>query len=445
MYEQGEFDFDKLAQSAQEYVLKNDRRAFLPILRAIERFAVTRKMIIGGRVGIHTICEIPIEGVDVNLWILELYSLDIERDMNDCIGAITTELQNAHESSRVDEIYQGDYRTIILRPSVPEREYQIWADFRLVAIGYSLGERQGIDITGIIAPISRTGPFGTEGSLLMPSDVQIMRVTSALSNPMFAGDWAIYLRQLCNLFQHTLTHDGHREGAGADDGGAEETEAKTKVPFSLKQGVLIGEYAVAYYLGEGERTTKYARPQFICSFDGVDEFAEDEHFTTRYSDLRVPNDFRARKIILRDARGEIVADLFNALAYEPIPVNTIKRRIPHIETTMIASPFVVLRFLFVDIWALSFVMKKSASEKPLRQRQHFLRGLARKLLTWILESKVELDMLFPVKYVGLYIPEAVAKRQEAYRKHIHAETTSAVSKKDLIALGNDILKRMSVV
>lgn len=458
MYAQGDLDFDKLSKEAREYVLKNDRSAFLPVLREIEKFAVSRGMIIGGRTGIRALCSGATKGVvdvpasadsiEVDLWILEVYSRDIEKDMVDCIAAITSQLQRsdpAASEKRPENIYGGDYRTIILRPGIPGREYRIWADFRLVAIGYSLGERHGIDIAGIIAPVVKRGPFGAEGALLMPVDMQIMRISHMLGNPMFADDWSSHLSQLCSLFH--LMQGESRDGG---DPLHEDDEPVSTAEFSLANGVLVGEYAVEYYTGA--HIGKFSRPQYVCSFDGIDAFAAREHLTTRFSDLRVPDDFRARKIVLRDGGGNIVADLFNTLSYDPIPVNRLSRdsknRGRAIATEMVASPFTVLRFLFIDIWALSFVIKLSHDGgSPLVRRQDFLRGLAKKLFTWIIGSKEPpaINVLFPARFVGLFVSEAVAKRQEVFRQHAHIDPVSAVAKKDLIALGNEILERMRII
>jgi hypothetical protein len=448
-------NIDETIARAKTYVIQNDRNLFLPILRAIEKFAFARKMIIGGRAGTHALCHMPIDGVDVDMWILELYGLDIESDMIACLEEVTRamkELVGADRAGggvkeRPDDIYNGDYRTIILRPSLPGREYRLFADFRLVAVGHSLGERQGIDIGGLIEPVRAPGPFGGE-SLLMPRDLQIMRVAHMLCDPMQAGNWASQVAQLGHLFSATDVSGGSDTDASGSSEPIGSGDERARPTFTgLASGVLIGEFAVEFYTGVA--APQRARLQYACTFEGVDEWAESKKMSVRYADMRIPDDFRMRKAILRLQKNEeIIADLFNVLAYAPVPVNKIggKRLSRQVSTQLVAGPFAVLRFLFVDIWALSFIIKRS-QDKKLASRQAFLRGVAMRLWEWIVGA-TSVAALFPAQYEGLYVAESVTKR----RQMISARTTyedmapmSAVDKKELIDLGNEIIDRMQVI
>jgi len=427
MYAQGELNIAEITERAKAYVAQNDRAAFRPILRAIEQFAVSRKLIIGGRAGISALCKVPLGGADV--WILELYSLNIEKDMTDCIAQVTAQMK-ATDSSK--DAYTGDYRTIILRTSLPGREYRMFADYRLVAIGYSLGERKGINIADIIAPIIDEGPFGTKDAQLMPRDVQIMSVARALYNPANAGEWAAHYSRISALFVHNASGGASDPSDPNGTNGANDSNGARDFAH---QGALVGEYAVEYYTGipAGKR----ARPQYLISFDGIDDYAAREHLSAHYSDIRAPDDFRARKVTMHRANGDTVADLFNALAYEPIPVNEAK----NIKwCSHIAAPFVVLRFLLLDVWALSFVIKLSRDNESLRRRQEYLRDLAYQLFTWI--ETATIAEVFPAKFMGIYVQESVAKRMVSRESR---EPVSAISKKELIALGNEILLRMKVI
>lgn len=460
MYSQG-IDIASIIQRADKYVVANDRRAYLPALRIVENFAVSRGMIIGGRAGLHALCGLPIDAAATDLWMLELFSSDIEQDMEDCARCLTHQLRDAPKDS-----YHGDYRSVVMQPKLPGREYAILADFRLIAIGYTLGERKGINITDIITPIRATGPYGTSGALLLPRDMQIMRVAQQLYNPMFAANWPALITQFGYLASYADLNISGKAHA-RDKSERENESARGENKFALENGILIGERAVDYYTRE-EHHRKLTREQLLCSFDGIEEFAEDEHMVARYMDIRVPVDFRLRKITLRDSAGNVVADIYNSPAYEPIPVNTLNEangKTP-LQKRFVAAPFVVLRFLFVEIWALEYVIaqtdasspdQKSSRNQPLSLRQNVLRKAAQRLIKWILHlaadepanadgkmPRAPMEYLFPTEYIGVSVLENVAKRQQLKRMPYQGPF-SAVDKKDLIAFGAELIKKMHVI
>jgi hypothetical protein len=463
MYTRGDIDIEKLTAEAREYVLRNDRKAFLPVLRRIERFAQSRKMIIGGRIGSRALLSAGAVGsIDMNMWALDLYSADIEKDMRDCLADVTqffsatsapapapesspsgtsqTEPRPARVKENPDDIYNGDPRSFVLRPTFPGREYRMWADFRNVANGYSLGERKGIDIVGIIAPTIAAGLFGTRDVLLMPRDMQIMICAHSICNPGFASDWAQLFAQLCDLFSLNPRNGGFARNEGAK--GAKGAKAR----FILEDGILVGEYAVEYYVGEKIAKDTRARPQYLCSFEGLDDYVAREKMTARFIDVRAPDDFRARKMILRNRNGDIVADLFNAPSYEVVPVNDITGGTKARKyARLVASPFAVLRFLFVEIWALAFVIEMAHDgADSLRKRQNFLRAIASKLFGWILAARdKDVDTLFPATYMGIYIPEGAAKRKQMMGKF--QGPMSTVDTKKLMEIDREIVDRLTIV
>lgn len=449
MYAQDSLDLGTLVNSAEKYVLKHDRQMFSPLLRAVEQFAHDKGILIGGRAGSYALCDNPLVGVDVSLWILELFSFNIEQDMKDCLTYLTEKMRELStdefkaRQTRPENIYQGDYRTIVLRTTVEEREYSLWADYRLIAIGRSLGERKGIDITSIIHPVVRKGPFGTDGINVMPVDLQIMRVVHMLCDPTNASSWEkILVPQLIDLFAKCDESSSTSGGAESlNDAPLDDAPLDDVAHFDLDAGVIIGEQAVEYYTGVP--VGKHARKQYICSFTGLNEYLAANGMTMRYSDIRVPDDFRVRKVVLhrngRDGHDEVVADLFNTSSYEPIPVNSAHNG--PLKGRKIASPFTVLRFLFIDIWALSFIIATSRdSSSGVLGRQTFLRKVARRLFDWI-QTKCPVSKLFPTEYTGIFIPEGAAKRQIKTSQSM-IRVVSVVPKKDLIALRENIMHNM---
>lgn len=442
MYSQG-LDLAKLLDSAAKYEIVNDRSQFVAPLQAIEKFAVGRKMIIGGAALIRA--EHPLEAVSAEMWRLELYSASIEIDMRECATSLYEEMSK-------HELYGGDARTIILRASIPDREYQLWIDYRIVAIGRSLGERKGIDVVGIINKTEGVAPFGTTGALLMSDEMQIMRILHSSCDPGQAGQWVRNITQLEILMNKKSGARKHRaKDAVSSDGDEHEEERSESVSIPLK-GVLIGEIAASFYLGVACKKDCVQRPQYLCSFDDVDDIASESGFTMSQEDLRIPDDFRLRKRVLKKTQGgAFIADLFNTLSYEPVPIGGTlskegSRKLPFGENGRdIASPICVLRFLYVEMWALKFMVEMNRSRgndaTPLERRKGFLDVLAHRLFSFI-EEKCSVDIMFPAHLEGYFVPEMVAKRK-IVAKSDYVGPFSPVKKEELAALSSEIVATVS--
>ena len=469
MYATKALDIAQVISKAENYVLTKDRQAYLPVLHAIEEYIATKaagKIVVGGRTGVNALCECESQGglnrdavhstpsglncgISADLWTLELYSSDIESEMHKCMDFVIAKIREpATEQKRPEHIYNGDYRTAILRTQIPDREYAFFIDYRLVAIGKSLGERKGIDIMSIVSPVIGNGPFGTPDIPLMPRDVQIMRVAHMLYDPNMSAAWnSIFIPQLCSL----LALDEQKCGGDqeSEEASPEELDSRLqtvqpsqsggspdKQTNCIESGILIGEYAVKAYMHTP--IDKFARKQYVCLFDGIEDYAERKHFTLNYADVRVPDDFRLRKFVLRKQNNDLVADVFNSTSFEVVPVN-------HIDGQVVASPLCVLRFLFVDIWALSFVITISPDAGALKKRQNFLRRLAKDLFHWIVE-KCPVAMLFPTEYVGIFQAVSGAKMKIFAKSGKKIETRySVIPKKDLTQLYDDVLARMQAI
>jgi hypothetical protein len=419
-------EFASIIQQADKFVIANDRARYLPALRAIERFAVDRKMIISGRTGVRALLGTAREPLrDADTWVLDLYGVGIAKIARECLRA-------TYDALAGDAI---DARTLVLHTVVEDREYHIMLEYRIVAVLHDLGERKGISIIDLIEPVIAEGPFGARDALLMPRDIQIMRIAHLLSFPgvdaAIAKQWPDLLEQLCALFalpEAGVTHAG--AGAGTIDKHEEEhvfdRGIVTHWDDVAHEGIVIGEAAVAALVPAFRG--RVGRAQYVCSFEGVDEYARESGIDISYTDVRVPDDFRLRKISLR---GKIPTDIFNAAEYEPIPFTIV-------DGARIAGPFCVLRFLYVDIWTLEFIIKMSAhgARDGLIMRKRILYMAARALWDWILGVE-DIAQLFPTSYAGLYVSEASAKMRAGGGNFF------AAPKKDLIDLAREIAERIN--
>lgn len=423
---------DTLIHNAESYVILNDRNLYIPVLCAIEQFASSRGMIIGGSIGERILLGQTQKLKAPDLWVLELYSPNIVEDVNACISMVYETLIKYKSSE--DKQYRGDERTLILKTIIENREYQIWSDYRLVAICRSLGERKGINIIDIISPVIGKGLFSGADVLIMPRDLQIMRILHLLCSP---GVNAAIAKQWKDLIEHLYTlFDTRVIEGGAHDDVAEyfDTAHITNWDNLSSEGILIGEIAANTYLG---KKSQYGRAQYLCSFDGFNSYVEHGGVNMTFNDLRAPDDFRLRKIIIKTSNDEkFIADIFNAPDYELVPYVV---RDGH----KIASPFCVLRFLYVDIWSLDFIAK--LMPESVNTRKNKLHTIARELFEWIIECE-DITLLFPTTYAGTHILESDTKRAHATTKKSPApKVVFPAQKNEMIALVNELAKNFSMI
>lgn len=478
---EGDIDIARIEDDARAYLLHNDRFKYLPVLAAIERFASSHAMIIGGRIGVITLSAqrdgSQIDTIDADLWMLELFSSNIHEDMVKCMETVTREVSE-------NDIYVGDPRTIMINPVIHEREYRLVADFRIVAIGRSLGMRVGVNITKLVIDASgegrglfsemekrvrivstdaRSALYRTKSDArsalyrraniimtqsmasstqsadadyvpirVMPRTLQIMRLAHMLCNPDLASKWSSYVEQIGDLFVNVATEIGIEHSGGSIVGARDDALTMLRERYGA---LIIGEHAVSYYVGD-QRVASRAREQYIMTFDNIEELCANAHLTHARIDVRVPDDFRARKIILRHG-DDVVADVFNTVDYEPVPVVT--------DGARYASPWCVIRFLFIDIWSLDAIIEgmratdsTGGARESLRARQRYLGALARKLFDWMCVE--QLGKIFPRTFEGFAVPESAAKGRA--NKGMRLMSESAQSAETLGTLREELAKKI---
>jgi hypothetical protein len=348
------------------------------------------------------------------------------------------------ENGDISQVYQGDARTLMLKTIVENREYQILADYRVVAVCKSLGERRGINIINIISPIVKKGLFSGENVQIMPRNLQIMRILHLLCMPgtdaAIAKQWVNMLSRLNLLWDiNTTVIDG-----GKHDRDSQQYETANIANWENlnREGILIGEIAANYYLGHKEHHND--RAQYLCSFDGFVTYAEHSGVNKTFNDLRVPDDFRLYKYVIKSNGDEkFIADIFNAPDYELIPYIIAN------DGRKIASPFCVLRFLYVDIWTLDFVIKlmtnRSDTQHLLTMRKNKLYNIASELYEWIINCD-NISLLFPITYAGTYISESDTKRMQGAKiKSNVAKNIYPAPKKDMINFADELVKKFNMV
>jgi len=393
--------------SATRFVLTNDRARFLPIMIALESTARKHHAIIGGRSGMDALLGID-RGIDDDEWILEIYAKSAVSFVKAAMESISATVAN--------DTLALDLRTIMSREIISGERYEISAEYRPVARIMSLGERGGSNLIDYITPVMLRGPFGTADVPLLPHNLHIMRLSHLIYIPggdgKQAAKWPVYATQIARLYDKFIP----RIIAGA---GNENIEMHVVPDWSEldKSALIIGEPAVEWYTGIKRPRM---RSQYLASFAGIDEWAHTEGTDIGYINPRVPDDMRLRKATIR-SRGY---DIYNSPTYEPIPYNTAP------DGRRFASPFCVLRFLFVEMWTLEGIARR---DDNMRSRINHLLHIARSLFDWIRDAP--LDILFPTTWAGFYVRENAAMLQRSKKL---AQPLFLMDKGDILDLAEHI-------
>jgi hypothetical protein len=450
----GDIDIDALMVLARKRIFAQDRALIVPIITTIETFASEHSnIIIGGMLGAHILCaddNYVTTKIDADLWVVEMYSNNIGKVMRECLLYLYDNL--AHNSS-----YTGDRRTLILRAVANDRQYRIFCDYRHIATGYSLGARLGVDIdVNIIQPPSVM--VGDVNINIMPRNIQIMYLCGLLCDPLRAADssWTEYMKLLVKMF---AMHD--TDVTGSEDN-MRTAKIRSTMPDDLDY-VIIGESAIHAYMGTNGSNV---RPQYLCAFNDIDGWVTKHNYRSHYVDVRLPNEVRMRKMIIHDDK-KLVGDIFNALSFMPVSYNEWnedskvgakhRRRHPkhrqrddrqkrdydhnhqrdydhinkdyndtQIQSAKIGSPFCVLYFIFIDVWALNFIARSARDDDvrdSMNSRIKYLKTIGARFFDWIMTQDSG-STIFPLTYVGTYEPMAVALRSKKKDQPMCALTAS---------------------
>lgn len=384
---------------AELHIIRNDRLRFLPILRTIANFAAKNGGILAGQSVIRRITgkEMPlisqytdaeIEGlpVDWSYWQIEIiFSVPCREKMISLMDTLAKDpiLRNMKNSFDLD--------TLALYTVEYDKEYEFRIMGRLLARGITMN----IDINSPLFVTMGPNPFDTDNIKELSPELLMYLNLRPLIDPSKTALWNVLLQgvlDLANLREKKILGSEIKAGQHF-----KKIDGTDPIVFLKKNFVHIGDPGVAFYLNWKKENM---REQYIGSFDDETFRTYARNFGFEYipSQLYAPDDFRLLKVTLRKGTNSI--DVFNAGSYDPIPYCMSKKG------HMIGSPLVILRFLFIEIWALAHL--KNGSD-GINRRIEYLRLEITNLLNFI--KKCPQEILFPIDYIGTFKLEKRARAQ----------------------------------
>lgn len=403
----------ELEQLADQTVLDNDRLLYRPFFERAELFCAENNILIGGRVGIDLLVGREVHR-DSFFW--ELYCDDTFNNAKTLANALY-KTHSPHVPAR----------TVSLRTDIKHREFTISVNTRFLFRFYSLDKYRGLKLVNVMGPAARSSYFTHTQIKLIPEEIQLIDVYRTLYSPVKVSMWKDELENENKIYELIQDYIDTKAISEITGGGNDLRHASRDMSSLLLEKILsgddhvvIGDYALAALGLENSPS----RMQFITKMDidtltdhigklfarSYKHFAKFKTTYVKYS-LNIPSDFQILKytIYLNDGKEKTaIADVFNSGQFEMIPFT--RTKIQQYAKCRIGNPWVLLRFLFIDIWTLKLILNigkdnpeyiKNKIKTNIR-RANALREIILKDLT----SSFQLT-----DYIGTFINETVAKRK----------------------------------
>lgn len=394
----------KLVADANDFVMKNDRLIYAPYFAAAEKYCSDNKIIIGGINGVNILLKKPLNR-DSFIW--DLYC-DSAYDNAKAIADVLYTVKSAHV----------DNRTISVQTNIKYREFTISIDARYAFKVFTMDKYREVKLAEVMKPIAATGYFG-EQVLVLPEPIALIEIYQKLYSVAKCAMWPEYHKLENDVYSSSIqTAETIVGGATSFDKSAA-IEIITRKLLVDPRIVVVGDHALNL-LGVGSTT----RIQLITDIP-INELSEltsriltnernalrrvkvghDRTAWVKYG-LNIPSDFQILKYtVYAVVGGEQVAlyDAYNSTTYEMIPFKII-------NGIRVAGLYVILRFLFIDIWTLKLIIGVGGASLQGRIASLFkLVDVVRDMVSVATASE-----LWPTSenmYMGVNTSEAVAKKK----------------------------------
>lgn len=372
--------------SAAERALA-DRERFVPVLKAVERFAAAKGLPVGGKQATLLLAgarELPLDEYKYLL-----YSPDPLRDAvalaralyavdPDGLTQYTVSLPRAVDNSLTAEI----------SINVAQRE---------VARVRGLPQHRGLHIYKLLAPETLPPFFGGAPKVqCLGPEVQLLDTYVALCDPARRGDWddligeELALRRVfLRTFEAKLGAWDRKAGGAAGGRRAPGTrEGLRKAFLDAARAKFLGKTGRVWLVGPESEAGK-RRPACATIFSLREEeaalgrLASDAGVPVHFlvNDPRLVTDRRLRRLTVYVARPgagrEAVLDVYNAGNHEAVPYHEVcpgaspggeTRKCPG-RAQLVATAFVQARFLLVEVWTMQLLWKMKAVDQEFAIRQ----------------------------------------------------------------------------
>lgn len=314
-----------------------------------------------------------------------------------------------HANNLTNLIHQNKadkYQYTRLNTIVEHEEFSIMYDTRVVVQIYGLQKHRSTDFMSIIKPTK------IDKCLYMPAEIELIDVYHNFYNNKI-DDLAIETELYKQVYE--------RKEKGIIGSGVSCKERKKEIIEVIKIGlvkdwilkkcaidniILIGPWAHDWIKHGKNICVNLEKIQIISSTSVKELLAELRHYlsefnmtvTYREQELHIPKDFRTVRYTFY-LQDKPFLDLFNCAEFEIIPYH-------NINGIFIASKWVILRFLFIDLWIIRVIKSLGLlSQDVLNKKIIYLWDL----IEYFREKEKELSK-DTENYIGVFIDYIIDKK-----------------------------------
>ena len=348
--------YDAIYKLIEEYILQNNTHN--------SKLKYDNRIILGGSSSVHML-------------------LNVEKTHNDYTYTLFSESAFPHANAIANMIaaYVGKYMKqdpeifVSLKTVIQNTKYTIFVDGRhMIHINNLQKMSSNIDTFDLIKPVEKIS--GNNKFYLLPPHFYLVDFYRTLYLPNYAGNWQDILQKEGVLYD-SIKGD-LKATIGSKDKKIDRRSILLKHIFenfllNNNKIAVIDEAAMALYeTHETHNTIDNVSKFVILCESSIKEFIEivkksvrafmgrDILMNYKSQNINILNDRRLKRYIVKLEDREIL-QIYNSAHYDLIPVNTISYKS---GTINIANPFVIMRFLLVEIYVINVILTlKKIDEK----------------------------------------------------------------------------------
>jgi hypothetical protein len=322
-------------------------------------------VMLGGRIGVQLVLGRP-RSTDTYMFNYELYTENAFKHANDLTNIVSVRI-SPHGSW---EDKKGEF--IIWLKTYGSGKYGIYVDNRQIVtiIGVPHGT-VNIVKPELVKSFDRNKEFA-----VIPAEIQLLDIYRTLYTPGETGLWEEYLSDENQLFHHLRKREKAIRGAASEDDGVSHSD-RVRITNTIMQKfivnnpdvILLGEHAL-FVISEDPIKTHIL--QVCTTMDAGEVLAKLKmlggmpQLTIKKKQLNIMKDFMLHRAVIKVGDKELMY-IYNSASYELLPFNTVHANGK--SFLRLANPFVILRFLLVEIWMVRWVQAKGKIDETYAKRR----------------------------------------------------------------------------
>ncbi len=343
-----------------------------------------------------------------------------------------------HVNSLSNEIASLNNNWIVRMTSkIPNIHYEIYVDFRLLVKVYTLNS-DPVKAYALIQPVQVKSHDGKRELLVLSPEMHLVGIYKTLSLPNEVEIWEEKLDEEFQLFQ--LLKQRVKTIGGDEMTKDERTNVENallaKFVVGNKNIVLLGEHAFKIIYGKHNKQLQTSSPVVlvISALDPEEDYNTIKKIITETLGRNIPVTKLTRSVnVMQDHRilrttikvgsetsQKEVMYIYNSAQYDLIPFNTAVSE-KNSEIIQVANPFVLIRFLLIDLWVVRWVKEMGKiNEFFADKRVSSIINLIIELRNMMGDGKIKdelyskddnvLNVFQRNRYIGKYVDEVIAMK-----------------------------------